>query len=117
MVKDCKELLKTIPNQSSYEYPTEILSLQGKRKIFQLHFDPDSTKEKQIFILDTCWDTTPLLTSADATIVEPSIGSPKTVALTTDEPSPAIPADATPNITISPTQNQHNRLPKHPLNH
>ena len=66
MVKDCKELLKTIPNQNSYEYPAEILSLLGKRKIFQMHFDPNSTKERQIFLLDTCWDATPLLTLGDA---------------------------------------------------
>ena len=54
MVKDCKELLESIPNQDSYEYPTELLSLQGTKKIFQIHFDPESTKDNQGFILDTC---------------------------------------------------------------
>lgn len=104
MVTDCKELLKTIPDQSSYEYPAEILSLQGKRKIFQLHFDLDSTKEKQIFILDTCWDAMPLLTSTDATIVEPNIEFPEAAGLATNKTPPATPATTTPNITIPHTE-------------
>ena len=61
MVKDCKELLQTMPQQDSYDYPPELLCLQGKKKIFQLHFDPQCTKERPLFILDTCWDDMPLL--------------------------------------------------------
>lgn len=76
MLKDCKELVESMPEQNSYEYPKELLSLQGKQKIFQLHFDPESTKERKIFILDTCWDDTPLLTSGSA------IGSESTVEST-----------------------------------
>lgn len=72
LVKDCKELLQAMPDQSPYDYPTELLSLQGKEKIFQLHFDPESTKEKQLFILDTCWDNTPSITERLATDAEES---------------------------------------------
>ena len=75
LVKDCKELLQTVPASDPYEYPPELLSLQGKRKIFQLHFDPDSTKDNQIFILDTCWDDTPLPPSDLATVTESAAGS------------------------------------------
>lgn len=70
LVKDCKELLQTIPNPNPHDYPAELLSLQGKTKNFQLHFDPESTKDRRIFILDTCWDNTPLLTSAATAVAE-----------------------------------------------
>jgi hypothetical protein len=64
-----------ITNQNSSEYPNELPSLQGKKKIFQLHFDPESTKEQRIFVLDTCWDTTPLFTSGTSNTNETSISS------------------------------------------
>ena len=82
MVKDCKELLRTMSKQDSYDYPKELLSLQGMKKIFQLHFDPDSTKENRIFILDTCWDATPLLLSGNANIGQSSIDSTETLTPT-----------------------------------
>ena len=72
LVKDCKDLCKAIPNVNPYDYPAELLSLQGKAKNFQLHFDPDSTKEKRIFILDTCWDDVPMLTAEASAVAESS---------------------------------------------
>ena len=75
LVRDCKELLQTIPASDPYEYPPELLSLQGKRKIFQLHFDPESTHDTKIFILDTCWDDTPLPPSDLAVTTESSTAS------------------------------------------
>ena len=75
LVKDCKELLASIPNQDSYEYPTELLSLQGTKKIFQIHYDPESTQDNQGFILDTCWDDAPLLITNVASVAESSINT------------------------------------------
>ena len=80
LVTDCKELLQTLPHQHSYDYPPELLSLQGKKRIFQLHFDPESTKERQLFILDTCWDDTPLLPPPNAVHAESTIDSSRTTA-------------------------------------
>ena len=88
LLQDCKELLRTTPNKNSYEYPKELLSLQGKKKIFQLHFDPESTKEHQVFILDTCWDTTPLLTSGTSATNESAISYSAEV---TQKTVPAVP--------------------------
>ena len=64
-----------MPAPDPYDYPAELLALQGKTKIFQLHFDPESTKDKQVFILDTCWDDIPLLPSNVAALPESAAGS------------------------------------------
>ena len=45
LLKDCTELLQSQPDQDPYEYPPEILGLEGTTKIFQLHYDLESTKE------------------------------------------------------------------------
>jgi hypothetical protein len=73
LLKDCKELVHATGITDPYDYPQEILDLQGKKKIFQLHFDPDSTKENRIFILDTCWDDTPLVTTKPTCIGQSSL--------------------------------------------
>ena len=83
LLKDCKELLQNIPNKDPYDYPSELLSLQGKAIIFQLHYDPDSTKDNQVFILDTCWDETPLLISIVSALPESSAGSSSQTTLAT----------------------------------
>lgn len=102
LVKDCKELLQTIPNPESRQYPAELLSLQGKRKICQLHFDPECTKDEQVFILDTCWNETPLLISNAPTPPESSLESSKQKPDATMEAktkSQADPVTATPANT------------------
>ena len=81
MIKDCKELLQNIPNPDPYDYPPELLSLQGKRKIFQLHYDPESTKDKQVFILDTCWDDVPLMISAVSSLPESAASSSSQITM------------------------------------
>ena len=43
-----------------------------------MHFDPESTKERQLFILDTCWDDTPLLPPPNAVHAESTIDSSRT---------------------------------------
>lgn len=102
MVKDCKELLDTIPNPDSHQYPAKLLSLQGKRKIFQLHFDPECTKNEQVFILDTCWDETPLLISDAPTLPESSVDSSKHETDATIETDPITATTAnTPEKTIT----------------
>lgn len=96
MVKDCKQLVQTMPNRNPYEYPPELLSLQGKKRIFQLHFDPESIKERQVFILDTCWDDMPLLTSASAVTSECGMDSSTTNASQTITALTKFEASATP---------------------
>ena len=58
MIKDCKELVQATDNRDPYDYPEELLALEGKKRVFQIHFDPDCTKEKPHFILDTSWEYT-----------------------------------------------------------
>ena len=79
MVKDCNELVHNMPDKSSYDYPPELLALEGQRKIFQLHFDPQCTKAKQNFILDTCWDEMKLLTAGPAATAATSVELSKNI--------------------------------------
>ena len=105
MVTDCKELLQTMPHQDSYDYPPELLSLQGKKRIFQMHFDPESTKERQLFILDTCWDDTPLLPPANAITAESTMESSATKS--------PMKMETKANITISETKTAESLDLKH----
>lgn len=64
-----------MPEPDPYNFPAELLSLQGKAKNFQLHYDPDCTKDRQVFILDTCWDDIPLLISNVSALPESNASS------------------------------------------
>lgn len=64
-----------MPEPDPYNFPPELLSLQGKAKNFQLHYDPDCTKDRQVFILDTCWDDIPLLVSNVSALPESNASS------------------------------------------
>ena len=114
LVKDCKELLQTIPNPDSRQYPAELLSLQGKRKNFQLHFDPECTKNEQVFILDTCWNETPLLISDAPTLPESSIESSKhkTDATIETDPVTATPTNTPPKTITAKVETPDTFQPK-----
>jgi hypothetical protein len=60
IVKNCKELIQALTNADPSKYPSELLALEGKTKIFQVHFAPESTKQNQLLILDNAWDNTPV---------------------------------------------------------
>ena len=77
LLKDCKQLLQSQADQDPYAYPAKILGLEGTTKIFQLHYDLESTKEKQIFVLDTCWDDLPLPVAEIPAHAESHTNSPK----------------------------------------
>ena len=82
LVKECSHLVHSMPGKSSYDYPPELLALQGQKKIFQLHFDPECTKARQNFILDTCWDDMSLLLPGPAALATPGSEIPEEKQLT-----------------------------------
>lgn len=71
MVKDCNDIIRNLQDKDAFKYPQELLSLEGLRKIFQLHFAPVSTKENRVFFLDTTWNTTTLLTAGPSNVTQP----------------------------------------------
>ena len=101
LIKDCKEIVRTMPNQNFSEYPTELLSLQGKKKIFQLHFDRESTKENRVFILDTCWDAMPVLTLPTSDTTEASVNA--LAKNTENQPLPLTKVEPTATLQVQQT--------------
>lgn len=99
-----------MPEPDPYNFPPELLSLQGKAKKFQLHYDPDCTKDRQVFILDTCWDDIPLLVSNVSALPESNASSsshttPQTASAETKDDTPATPTGEllTPETKTNPT--------------
>ncbi|GJX10982.1 DNA helicase [Tanacetum coccineum] len=55
-VSDCTQLVKKNGVPSPREFPTEILSLEGKTHIFQFHYNPSCAKGKVDFFFDDILD-------------------------------------------------------------
>ena len=88
MVTNCNDIIQCLQDKNPYLYPPEILALEGQRKIFQLHFAPESTKERRVFFLDTTWDDTPLLIEGTGTTTEAIAQSSKSMNTSKEKPKP-----------------------------
>ena len=100
MVKDCNDIIRSLQDKDRYKYPEELLALEGKKKIFQLHFASDSTKQKPVFFLDTAWDNTPLLTMETTNIAQ-TLPAPVSPASSSSAIPPPTAAQSSKKITIA----------------
>lgn len=102
--------MKSLIEKNPYRPPPELTTLEGTTHLFQLHFDPDHTKENQKFILDTTWDDwddKPLLITGPETTMEDPLAS----VTTTNTPPPESIATEETQTTTTPPQ-EHTEWPQ-----
>ncbi|GJY08663.1 nucleic acid-binding, OB-fold protein, partial [Tanacetum coccineum] len=85
LVKDCNELLTELSTRNPYELPSILKDLEGTARIFQFHFEINSTSKRKDFVLDKVFEKTMLPLPAppiqNATVKHITTEQPKPVAL------------------------------------
>ncbi|GJS83511.1 DNA helicase [Tanacetum coccineum] len=85
LVKDCNELLTELSTRNPYELPSILKDLEGTARIFQFHFEINSTSKRKDFVLDKVFEKTMLPLPAppiqNATVEHITTEQPKPVAL------------------------------------
>ncbi|GJT02293.1 DNA helicase [Tanacetum coccineum] len=93
LVKDCNELLTELSTRNPYELPSILKDLEGTARIFQFHFEINSTSKRKDFVLDKVFEKTMLPLPAppiqNATVEHITTEQPKPVALL-ETSSPAL---------------------------